>query len=75
MKKKIRKLRLTKLTKIEKKIFIKILDKLGYKSLKKSNYNTDRPLIKAFQRRFRQSLINGIADQECLIISKNLLNF
>ena len=73
--KKIRKLRLTKLTKIEKKIFIKILDKLGYKSLKKSNYNTDRPLIKAFQRRFRQSLINGIADQECLIISKNLLNF
>ena len=29
-------------------------------------------LTLAFQRRFRQDLINGIADQECLNISKNL---
>ena len=29
-------------------------------------------LTKAFQRRFRQNLINGIIDQECLIISENL---
>ena len=31
-----------------------------------------KSLTKAFQRRFRQDLINGIADQECLIISENL---
>ena len=29
-------------------------------------------LTKAFQRRFRQELVNGIIDQECLIISENL---
>ena len=27
-------------------------------------------IIKAFQRRFRQSLINGKSDQECLLLSK-----
>jgi len=27
----------------------------------------------AFQRRFRQNLVNGIPDQECFLISKNLL--
>ena len=26
----------------------------------------------AFQRRFRQEIVNGKIDQECLIISKNL---
>ena len=31
-------------------------------------------ITKAFQRRFRQELINGVIDQECLIISKKLLN-
>ena len=31
-------------------------------------------LTKAFQRRFRQKLINGKIDQECLLISKNLVN-
>ena len=29
-------------------------------------------LIIAFQRRFRQSLINGKIDKECLLISNNL---
>ena len=30
-------------------------------------------LIKAFQRRFRQKLINGIIDEECLDISNNII--
>ena len=29
-------------------------------------------VVKAFQRRFRQDLINGNIDQECLMISNNL---
>ena len=32
-----------------------------------------KSIIKAFQRRFRQELINGIIDKECLLISKNLI--
>ena len=28
--------------------------------------------IKAFQRRFRKELINGILDQECFMIAQNL---
>tara|TARA_B100001057_G_C22830240_1_gene943109 strand:- start:129 stop:863 length:735 start_codon:yes stop_codon:yes gene_type:complete len=58
----------------EKKEFLKILNKLGYNNL--NNYNSDkinRILTKAFQRRFRQELINGKIDKECLIIAKNLL--
>ena len=45
------------------------------KFLQKSNLDKIKYLktvTKAFQRRFRQELINGIIDQECLIISKNL---
>ena len=30
-------------------------------------------ITKAFQRRFRQELINGIVDKECLNISENLV--
>ena len=37
--------------------------------LKKKNIKL---LTKAFQRRFRQDLVNGIIDEECLLISKNL---
>ena len=32
-----------------------------------------KTLIKAFQRRFRQKLVNGVIDQECFLISKNSL--
>ena len=38
----------------------------------KSHKNT-KYLTLAFQRRFRQSLVNGKIDKECLLISKNLL--
>ena len=33
----------------------------------------DRLIIKAFQRRFRQDLVNGLIDKECFLISKNLI--
>ena len=42
-------------------------------SIKQMN-SLKKLLTKAFQRRFRQRLVNGICDQECLILSKNLLN-
>ena len=71
--KKIRKLRLIKLNKEEEKKFFESIKKIGYSRIKNSNISHKKILIKSFQRRFRQSLINGIVDQECLIISKNLL--
>jgi N-acetylmuramoyl-L-alanine amidase len=52
----------------EEKIFYKSLFKIGY-SKKILNKDT---LVSAFQRRYRQDLINGKIDQECLLISKNL---
>ena len=65
-----------KISKIEKKLFFNNLFKIGYSkkfpiSLDKNKYL--RELIKTFQRRFRQELVNGKIDQECLLISKNLL--
>ena len=73
--KKIKKLRdKNLLTKIEKSMFLKNLHKIGYNDIKglKSQKNM-KYLILAFQRRFRQSLVNGRIDEECLLISKNLL--
>ena len=60
--------RMKKIKIMEEKIFYKNLFKIGYskKVLKK------KTLVSAFQRRFRQDLINGKIDQECLLISKNL---
>jgi N-acetylmuramoyl-L-alanine amidase len=72
--KKIKKNRLKTLNKIEEKIFLQNLYSIGYNKVKKFNDNLNKKcLVKAFQRRFRQSLINGKCDQECLLISKNLL--
>mgnify|MGYP001242089140 CR=1 FL=1 len=57
----------------ENKLFIKNLFKIGYPKNKKIKNNKYFKIITlAFQRRFRQELINGIIDQECLLISKNL---
>ena len=63
------------LSKFEEKIFLKNLCKIGYKKIDglKSGKNTEY-LTKAFQRRFRQDLVDGKIDQECLIISKNLVS-
>ena len=52
----------------EEKNFFKNLFIIGY-SKKVLNKKT---LVTAFQRRYRQNLINGKIDQECLLISKNL---
>ena len=60
-----------RISNLDKKIFIQNLIKIGYsKQLNKKNLNL---LIKNFQRRFRQKLINGLIDNECLLISKKLL--
>ena len=71
---KIRKFRKIGLNKTQKEIFFKNIYKLGYRFSKKISVKKNQIyLIKAFQRRFRQSLINGKIDQECLKISKNLI--
>ena len=63
-----------KITKIERNHFVRNLYNIGYaKNLNKKNINYSNILSIAFQRRFRQELINGIIDKECLIISKNLV--
>jgi N-acetylmuramoyl-L-alanine amidase len=63
-------------SKAEKKFFFNNLFKIGYS--KKKNKNIDknkylRKLSKTFQGRFRQELVDGKIDQECLLISKNLI--
>ena len=59
-----------KITKKEEYIFFKNLYKFGYPRIFIKNKFL---LIKAFQRKFRQNLINGKIDRECLVISKNLV--
>ena len=59
--------------KLEKIKFIKNLYEIGYpKNILINKYKYSKLLTTAFQRRFRQELVNGIIDQECLIISNNL---
>ena len=71
--KKFRKVKLS--SKFEKNLFLKNLYKFGYKKIEglKLSKNVEY-LTKAFQRRFRQELVDGKIDQECLIISKNLVS-
>ena len=71
----IKKKRNIEIEKKEKLKFFKNLSKIGYPSIK-SIYETKytRLIIKAFQRRYRQDLINGKPDKEFLLISKNLTN-
>jgi len=64
-----------KINLLGKKNFYNNLSKIGYlikspKEIKKDKYLN--LVSKAFQRRFRQELINGEIDQECLLISHNL---
>tara|TARA_Y100000591_G_scaffold298507_1_gene290374 strand:+ start:287 stop:1009 length:723 start_codon:yes stop_codon:yes gene_type:complete len=70
---KLRKKRLIKLNFDEESRFLTNLKKIGYPKISHKFSNLKkRIIIRAFQRHFRQELINGISDQECLIISKNL---
>ncbi|WP_440921782.1 N-acetylmuramoyl-L-alanine amidase [Candidatus Pelagibacter sp.] len=73
--KKIKKFREKNLnTRIDENSFLKNLYKIGYNDVKKFNsHKNTKYLTLAFQRRFRQSLVNGKIDKECLLISKNLL--
>ena len=73
-KKNLEKFRKLSLSNFDKKIFINNLNKIGYNCDKGySNDVKQRLLTLAFQRRFRQELVNGKTDKECLLISKNLI--
>ena len=67
----LKKFRKVKVSKKNKKIFIKYLSNIGYCiSSKKRSYLIKA--VKAFQRHYRNSLINGLLDKECLLIAQNL---
>ena len=67
--KKFRKIKI--LTKQYKAKFVKNLNNIGYRFLNNKKSSISKT-VKAFQRHYRQELINGLIDKECLIIAKNL---
>ena len=72
-KEKLEKFRKIKIDMKMQDLFIKNLYKIGYRKTNRINSSINRNFItKAFQRRFRQGLINGKIDKECLVISKSL---
>ena len=71
--KKIKKFRSISVSVKEKKIFLNNLSKIGYNlKIKKIFDKNTKFIIIAYQRHFRQELIDGKIDKECLLISKNL---
>ena len=70
-KKKLKKIRKLNISDFEINMFIKYLNKIGY-FVKNLNIKKKLKLVKSFQRRFRQELVNGKIDKECLIIAKKL---
>jgi N-acetylmuramoyl-L-alanine amidase len=72
----LKKSRMLKIDSKSKEYFLKNLFKIGYSKKIPKNFSKEKYLTlitKAFQRRFRQELINGKIDKECLLISKNLI--
>ena len=67
--KKLRNVRTSSKFKLE---FINNLKKIGYCFENKEKTNFTK-IIKAFQRHYRKELINGIIDEECFLIAKNIL--
>ena len=70
--------RIIKTNEFEKKLFFNNVFRIGYPKNMPKNFNINkvkylRMITKSFQRRFRQEVINGLVDQECLIISQNLV--
>ena len=64
-----------KISATDKKKFFKYISKIGYSIKTPAKIRKDKFLnflINAFQRRYRQELINGKIDQECLLISQKL---
>ena len=73
--KNLEKFRNKKLNKEDKAKFIKNIYKIGYCKIAKMNEkNSTKYLTKAFQRRFRNELVDGNIDIECFLLSKNLAN-
>jgi len=66
----IKKYRCLKVKSNEEKIFFKNLHNIGYSKISKNNKIN---VVKAFQRKYRQVLINGKIDKETYLISKNVL--
>ena len=67
--------RMIKVSLLDKKKFFNNIFKIGYAKKSPKNIKNDKYftfLVQAFQRRFRQELVNGKIDNECLIISENL---
>ena len=68
------KLRNIHVLKKDYKLFLIYLKKIGYKiSRKLPAKKSEKFLIVAFQRKYRNALINGKVDHECLLIAKNLI--
>ena len=65
------KFRKTKISKKSQLEFINKLKKIGY-CFNIGKKGSSIKIIKAFQRHYRQELINGIIDKECLLIGNNL---
>ena len=51
--------------------FVKNLKKIGY-CFSINNKSFFVKIVKAFQRHYRQEVINGLLDKECLIVAENL---
>ena len=65
-----------KISKVEENIFFRNLFKIGYSKTFAKNIGRNKyliELIKSFQRRFRQELVDGKIDQESLLINKSLI--
>ena len=72
----LKKNRKLKISKVEENIFFRNLFKIGYSKTFPKNIGRNkylRELIKSFQRRFRQELVDGKIDQESLLINKSLI--
>ena len=67
----LKKFRNKKISNIEVLKFINYLNKIGYLTKNLKNIKKTK-LINSFQRRFRQKLINGKIDKECLIIAEKM---
>ena len=64
-----------KISLIDKNFFFNNLSRIGYTIKSPAKFKKNKFLnLKtiAFQRRFRQELVNGKIDRECLLISQNL---
>ena len=67
----LKKKRSVRISKANEDKFFKCLFKQGF-ILKSKNPKNKFLLVKSFQRHFRQKMINGIVDLECLIIAEKL---